>query len=111
MLLRAAQIYVQAAQAVGDGPLEHRRVRGGETRRQRGEQRQRARLVARLDDDERHAAAKQRFQLAARVGRRRNGAMSTELQSALAERARLDVRPDVIGVARAKFFAAQRQKL
>ena len=51
VLLRAAQIDVQAPQAVGDGPLEHRRVRGREARRQRGEQLERARLVARLDDD------------------------------------------------------------
>ena len=51
VLLRAAQIDVQAPQAVGDRPLEHRRVRGGEARRQRGEQLERARLVARLDDD------------------------------------------------------------
>ena len=64
VLLRAAQIDVQAPQAVGDGPLEHRRVRGGEARRQRGEQLERARLVARLDDEQRHAAAKQRFELA-----------------------------------------------
>ena len=69
VLLRAAEIDVQAAQAVGDGPLEHRRVRGGEARRQRGEQLERARLVARLDDDQRHAAAQQRFELLARVGR------------------------------------------
>ena len=48
---RAAEIDVEAAQAVGDSPLEHRRVRGGEARRQRGEQRERARLVARLDDE------------------------------------------------------------
>ncbi len=69
VLLRAAQIYVQAPQAVGDGPLEYRRVRGGETRRQRGEQLERSRLVARLDHHQRHAAAKQRFELLARVGR------------------------------------------
>ena len=70
VLLRAAQIDVEAPQAVGDGPLEHRRVRGGE---QRGASEasscERARLVARLDDDQRHAAAQQRFELAARVGR------------------------------------------
>ena len=68
VLLGAAEIDVQAAQPVGDGPLEHRRVRGREARRQRREQLERARLVARLDDDERHAAAKQRFELLARVG-------------------------------------------
>jgi hypothetical protein len=69
VLLGAAEVDVQAAQAVGAGPLEHGRVRGGEARRQRCEHLERARLVVRLDHDERHAAAEQDLELLACVGR------------------------------------------
>jgi hypothetical protein len=70
VLLRAAQTNVEPAQTLRDSPLKYGRMRSGrEPGRQRGDQGERARLVASLDDDQRHAAFQQRFQLFARVDR------------------------------------------